>query len=283
MDTTTPIARSTFLEFKANQTLAARNRLALIDLREGWSLLPLSMSLGWLDIRLRYRGSALGPFWLTLSTAVMVGSLGFLYAHIFQIEVAGYLPYLALSLVLCGFLAAIVSEACTAFTDAEGVIRAVRMPFFVFAARTLIRNLLVLAHNILVIVVVFAIFLIWPGWHGLLALPGLLLWGIDALALTLLLGTFCARFRDILPIVASIMQIAFFVTPVIWKPGQLGAGAVYLPLSPFYDMLQIVRAPMLGESPGLEPWLGAMVYSLLLCGVAWSFFVRARGRIAFWI
>jgi hypothetical protein len=125
-------------------------------------------------------------------------------------------------MVLWGFLASVVSEACTAFTESEGIVRAVRMPFFLFAQRLLIRNVLVLAHNILVIAVVDAVFQVWPGWHGLLAIPGLLLWGIDSLALVLLFGTFCARFRDILPIVASVMQIAFFMSPVIWTPEQLG-------------------------------------------------------------
>ncbi len=62
------------------------------------------------------------------------------------------------------------------------------MPFFLFAERLLIRNILVLAHNILVIAVVDVVFQVWPGWHGLLAIPGLLLWGINSLALVLLFG-----------------------------------------------------------------------------------------------
>jgi lipopolysaccharide transport system permease protein len=194
-----------------------------------------------------------------------------------------YLPYLALSLVLWGFLGSVVSESCTAFTESEGIVRAVRMPFFLFSVRLLIRNVLVLAHNILVIAVVYLVFQVWPGWHALLALPGLLLWALDALALVLLLGTFCARFRDILPIVSSIMQIAFFMTPVIWKPEQLGSGQRLLPLNPFFDLLEIVRAPLLGTAPGARIWIGAGLCSFVLWGLAWSLFTRARGRIAFWI
>ena len=83
-------------------------------------------------------------------------SLGFLYSALFHMTLRDYLPFLALSQVLWGFLATLVSEACAAFTDAEPVIRSVRMPFFVFAMRILVRNVLVLAHNICVIVVVFA-------------------------------------------------------------------------------------------------------------------------------
>src|SRR4029079_12729030 len=98
------------------------------------------------------------------------------------------------------------------------MIRSVRMPLFMHALRTLVRNVLVLAHNVVVIVAVDIIFIVWPGWHMLLALPALGVWIVDALAICLLLGAFCARFRDVGPIVGSIMQIAFFLTPVIWQP-----------------------------------------------------------------
>ncbi len=221
-------APATILDLNADMSRASRNRLALADVARGLRLWRLALALGWLDIRLRYRGSMLGPFWLTISTGVMVAALGGLYSALFKMNLHDYLPFLALSQVLWGFLAALVSEACTTFTDAEGIIRSVRMPFFLFSARTLIRNVIALAHNIVVIVVVFAVFWMWPGWDGLLAIPALLVWIVDALALTLLLGAFCARFRDIQPIVNSVMQIMFFITPVIWKPEQLGDGAAKL-------------------------------------------------------
>jgi lipopolysaccharide transport system permease protein len=278
-----PIARLTVLDFQGEMSVGARNRLAVQDIREGLRLKPLAWSLGWLDIRLRYRGSILGPFWLTLSTAIMVGALGVLYAALFHTDVHQYLPFLTLSQILWFFISALVTDACTCFTQAEGMIRSVRMPLFLHAMRTLIRNVLILAHNVVVIVVVFAIFAIWPGWHALLALPAFVLWMIDAFAICLLLGTFCARFRDIGPIVASIMQIAFFLTPVIWQPEQLGVHAVYLPLNPFFALIEIVRAPLLGTTPSAVTWLAAIGFSLLLCGLSWTMFVRARGRIAFWV
>jgi lipopolysaccharide transport system permease protein len=280
----TTIAPPTELNLRADMTLAARNRWAVADIVGGMRLWRLAWALGWLDIRLRYRGSMLGPFWLTISTGVMVGALGFLYSALFKINLRDYLPFLALSQVLWGFLAALVSEACTVFTDAEGVIRSVRMPFFVFSMRALIRNAIALAHNIVVIIVVFAVFAMWPQPSALLALPGLLVWVVDALALTLVLGAFCARFRDIQPIVNSVMQIAFFMTPVIWKPDQLGPdGIAKLAFNPFFDLLEIVRGPILGSEVALSTWVGAIGYSAVLCASSWAFFVRARGRVTFWV
>jgi lipopolysaccharide transport system permease protein len=105
----------------------------------------------------------------------------------------------------------------------------------------------------------------------------------DGLAICLLLGAFCARFRDIAPIVASVMQIAFFLTPVIWKPEQLGAHAWLLPLNPFFAIMEVVRAPLLGTYPGKTIWVAAILYSAVLFVLSWLMFVKARGRVAFWM
>ncbi len=264
--------------------LAGRHAEAGRDLREAASLWRLCWTLGWLDIKLRYRGSILGPFWLTLSTAVMVGAMGGIYATLFNMNLHEYLPFLVLSLVLWNFLSALVGDACVGFTASEAMIRSVRMPFTLYAARIVLRNVLVLAHNLVVVVAVFAIFDSWPGLRGLLALPGYALWLLNSFALTILLGALCARFRDIPPIVASVLQMAFFVTPIIWKPELVGAGRQWLmPFNPFFDLMQIVRGPLLGEMPTQIECAWAVFYSAVLCVATWFLFARVRGRIAFWV
>lgn len=272
------------LALHSDPSPGARQRMAARDVREGFLLWRLFVTLGWLDIRQRYRGSLLGPFWLTLSTGVMVASLGVLYSALFKLEPREYIPFLALSMVLWGYVSAVVGDACHCFTQAEGMIRSIRMPYTLHAARTVVRNLLVLAHNVLVIVAVYAAFDVWPGWRALWAMPGLALWVVDGLAACMLLGALCARFRDISPIVGSLMQIAFFITPVIWKPELLQDGqGGWLPFNPFYSVLEVVRAPLLGGVAGVDIWMSALVYSALLLLAAWLVFSRVRARLAFWV
>ena len=284
MSTTLASPSRTSLVMLSDLSASARQRLALLDLTDAMRQWRLAATLGWLDIRLRYRGSMLGPFWLTLSTAVMVAALGVLYSTLFKMELHDYLPFLALSLVLWGFLSTLVSDACTCFQQAEGMIRSMRMPFHLHAFRVVVRNVLVLAHNVVVIVAVFVIFGVWPGWTALLAVPGFALWLVDGLAICLFLGSVCARFRDIPPIVGSVMQIAFFVSPIIWKPELLtGTAATTLWLNQFYTLLEVVRGPLLGQAPHSTIWVSAVGYSLALLAVSWMLFTRARSRLAFWI
>ena len=270
----------------ATHTWWDRVKMAGADLDETLHLWPLVWTLALLDIRLRYRGSLLGPFWLTLSTAVMVGSIGFLYAKLFHSNISAYLPFLSISLVLWNFISTITADGCLCFTQAESMIRAMRMPLSLHAARIVMRNILVLAHNVIVIVVVFAIFRTMPSLASFSLAPACALWVVDALAVCLMLGVFGARFRDIPPIIGCVVQIAFYLTPIMWSPVMLmhrGMSLVLVKLNPFYALLEIVRGPLLGQA--LEPgaWLVALGYSAGLVMIAGGVFIRARPRIAYWV
>jgi lipopolysaccharide transport system permease protein len=271
------------LDLSADQSWADWHKAAWRDVRDGLAQWRLVWTLAWLDIRLRYRGSLLGPFWLTISTGAMVLAMGGLYALLFRIEVRDYIPFLALSLVLWNYLGTLVGDSCIAFTTNEGLIRSVRMPFTLYAARIVVRNIVVLAHNALVVLAVFTVLWTWPGATALLALPGLVLWLVTSLALALLLGAVCARLHDIPPIVGSIMQMAFFVSAVIWKPSQLGEHEWMMAFNPFFSLLEIVRGPLMGTVPSPLIVACALGYTTLLLVVTWLVFARVRGRIAFWL
>jgi lipopolysaccharide transport system permease protein len=277
-----PVAPANFA-IGAEVSHMQRQGLALTDALQAARLWRLGVTLGWLDIKLKYRGSLLGPFWLTISTAVMIAAIGGVYGALFHTDLKTYLPFLALSLVLWNAMNTLVTDACFTFTQAEGMIRSLRMPFFVHALRVVVRTIISFAHNVPVIIAVFAIFNTWPGAICLKSLPGFALWTVDSFAACMLLGTFCARFRDIPPIVGSVMQIAFYVTPVVWQPKQLGAQGWWLPFNPFDSLIDVVRAPLLGQEASGFVWGLALFYSVAFCAVTWVVFARVRTRIAYWV
>ena len=258
--------------------------LALHDLAEGARTTYLWGRLGWQDIRRRYRRSVLGPFWITISMGILVAILGTLYGELFKVEAVNYVPYLTLGFVIWTLVNGLITDGCAAFVAAGNIIRQSRLPLSVHVYRVVWRNLIVFFHNAVIFVVVAMLFSVRPGWTGLLAIPGLVLLCLNGVWVGLLLGAFAARFRDVPPIVASVVRIAFFVTPIIWMPALLPERAV-LPMSfnPFYHVLEVVRAPLLGQVPDAVSWL-AMI-GITLVGIAATFvvYVRYRWRIAYWI
>ncbi len=281
LQTTMPPPLSVLYVTDANRP--RRMERALEDLATGFARWRLAAALARLDIRNRYRGSVLGPFWLSLSTAIMVVALGLLYSTLFTLPLDEYLPYLAVSLIVWNLVSQTVTDACDSLTAVEGVIRHLPLPYTVHALRCVFRNAAVAAHSLPLVLLVFLFFGHLPGPEALLAVPGLLLVAANAFALAIVLGMVCARFRDIPPIVGSVLQLAFFMSPVLWKPELLKEGQVWLPLNPFYTLMEVVRGPLVQGGAAPVVWASAAGFTLLTCAVAFAFFVRFRGRIAFWV
>lgn len=242
-----------------------------------WNLLALQ------DIRQRYRRSMLGPFWLTLSAVVSIGALALVYTRIFKIPAEQYLPFLSVGFIFWIFLSSLIVESCGVFIQSESIIKQISLPFGVHVMRMVWRNALVLAHNAVVLVLVLVFMGLNPGLNGLLVAPALALALVAGLALGYLLGTLSARFRDIPPIVASLMQVLFYVTPVIWTPDLLKDHPALLLWNPVYHFLEILRAPVLGKPGPAESWMAAAAITVALLVAALPFFARFRKRIAFWL
>jgi lipopolysaccharide transport system permease protein len=102
--------------------------------------------------------------------------------------------------------------------------------------------------------------------------------------LVALLGAIAARFRDVPMIIASIMQISFFITPVMWRPDQLTERAQWLVhLNPLASYLEILRQPLLGHTASLQAWLTACAM-LCVLGIAFvALYRHVRRRIVYWL
>lgn len=256
---------------------------AIGDVTSGLSLWQLWTSLGWNEILQRYRRSLLGPFWLTTSMAIMVVTLGFLYAQLFKTPIEQFLPFLCVGLLVWTFVSSFLLEGGVLFTGSESYIKQVKLPYSVYVFSSTWSKLIIFAHNLVIYVGIILYFGISPGLTGLLALPGLVLVTINGALLTLLIGMVSARFRDIPQLIASAVQIVFFVTPIMWKPELLEGRTYIATLNPVFHLIELVRAPLLGSVPSLQSYGAVLVLTLVNFAVVSIFFTRFRSRIAYWV
>jgi len=234
----------------------------LRDVAGGFAMWELWSVLGWNDIRQRYRRSLLGPFWLTLSMGVMIGTIGF---------------------VVWALLSGIVQDSCTVFTGSEGIIRQLRVPYSVHILRMLWRNIIVFAHNLLIYILVMALFHVRPDGALVFVLPGFLLICLNGIWVGIVLGSLNARFRDLQPIIFNVMQIFFYVTPIVWRPEQLAEHPAVVQFNPLYHFIELLRMPLLGTVPPATTWLVAIGITVFGYLGALLFFGHYRGRIAYWL
>ncbi len=264
-------------------TPPSRTALAWRDLADGFGRSWLWGALALQDIKLRYRGSMLGPFWLTISTLVMVVAMGAIYGRLFHVDIATYLPYLCLGLIVWQNFSSTITEGCETFLREQSVIQQVPIPFSIHAYRNVCRNFIVLAHNLVIVPIGLVIFAIPIDWHILEIIPGFLLLAINGFWISILLGLISARFRDVPPIVASFLQVLFFVTPIIWPVELLGDWQAIATFNPLFAAIDVVRAPLLGVATADNSWMALLIMTVLGCGVTFAVFARFRTRIAYWI
>jgi lipopolysaccharide transport system permease protein len=240
-------------------------------------------ALGWNDIRQRYRRSVLGPFWITCSMAVFITLLGVIYGNIFKIELRTYLPYLTLGYIIWGFVSQATNESSIAFQESERIIRQIRLPYSIFVLRVVWRNFIVFLHTIVIFVPVAMFYDVRPGLVGLLALPGLALVYINQVWVTLALAIICTRYRDVQQIVATAIQLMLFATPIMWPISALSNAAIIAYVNPLYHMIELVRAPMLGEIPSKLSWLVVIACAVVGWTIAILLLRRATQRLVFWL
>jgi len=253
------------------------------DISDGLRAVHVWAILGLHDIRQRYRRSFLGPFWFTLSTLIMVSVLGGIYATLLQQDVSNYEAFLAVGLVVWQYIASVTNEGCTAFTTVDYLIKQVRLPLTVHVVREVWRNFLILLHSLPIVILLLIVFGKTPGW-GLLLVPlGLAALFLNGLWLGVVLGILCTRFRDIPPIIANLVQIAFFFTPVMWAPQFIGGRAWIATYNPLYHLIEVVRAPLLGQDVAVQSWL--WVGAILVAGLASAQLLmkRYRFRVPYWL
>jgi ABC-type polysaccharide/polyol phosphate export permease len=278
------------------QTEAVAHKGALIDHADDWydhtgstdiwvamRNVHVWAALGWHDIRQRYRRSVIGPFWFTLSTFIMIGVLGLLYSELLNQDIVTYLPYLGIGLVLWQYLSTSIVEGANGFIGAGYLIKQIRMPVTTHICRIVWRNFCILLHS-LPVVVLFSLALgNRPGLSFILVVPGLLLLLLCGVWMGIVLGIICLRFRDALPIITNILQVAFFFTPIMWSPSLLKDRAWIAHYNPLYHLIEIVRAPMTGEPIEAVSWLWATGLVVVGFAIAQSMMKKTRHKLSYWL
>ena len=255
----------------------------LADIKDSLKQRHIWMLLAWLEIKQRYSRSKIGPFWLTLSMGVLVTALGVIYGALFKMSVSEYLPMLAVGLVMWSFISITLTEGCNAYVMSAGYIKQIALPKSIFIFQNLWRNLIVLAHNFVIVIIVLLVFKInfLPTLHlfvlGMLLLIWNLWWS------TMVLALICARFRDVPPIIISVLQVIFYITPILFKKEMLNKYAWLIDFNPFAHLIEIVRSPLLGQTPSILNIL--ICLSLAIVGSVLCVFMHGRynARVPYWV
>lgn len=235
------------------------------------------------DTKARYKFSVIGPFWPMLSNVFGVLCLGLIWGHLLKQDMNTFIPQLTVGLIIWQLISGVLSDSSTVFVRYGAVIRNVDMPSCFFSVRILSKHLINLAHNLVIIVGVMWYYNVPLTSNLWLVLPGLLLVTLNLYWLLHGLGLAGARFRDIEPIINSLLPLLFFVSPVLYRADNFPAALNILLLNPFSYMIEVIRIPILGGSIPILTWV-VLVGMLVVGGTLTWYCQQKQGKnLAFWI
>ena len=242
------------------------------------------MRLGWLEIKRRYSRTLLGPFWTTLSLGIFIFALGILWSKLWNQDERSFLPFLTAGMIAWLTLSSIVSEACSVFISAETLIKSLNFSYIILCLSLIWRNLIVMAHNLIILLIVAIYSGINLNINNLLLIPGLILICLNALWITTLLGILCSRYRDIQQIVVSLLSITMFLTPILWTADRIPEShRAFVKYNIIYHYVELIRAPLLGKQPDAFSWLIIIVATIIGWTITTALYVKYRNRIPFWL
>jgi len=258
--------------------------MRLIDIRQ---IFPFSDTGFWFvyalqDIKNRYSRSVLGPLWLSLSILVTVCAMGPLYGMLLNQSGGDYYLYLASGVVLWALVATSLAEGSTAFTSHEVFLKQTNIALASYVMRGSVRNIIIFLHNFLILLFFYIIF----GnlsWRFFLIIPISLLIFVILYSISLTLAIVCARFRDLIPLVSNLLQLAMFLTPVFWIVPVSSERQLYTFLNPFFYMLSIFRAPF--GLTTFSVWDFFILGVILMVSIISNYFLlnRFKKRIVYWV
>lgn len=217
----------------------------------------------WLDILVRARRSRLGFLWLIVPSVVYVFGIGSFFHGMQGGSLGAYFTHVALGAAVFRSLMSSIIGSANVFHQSQSFIMDGRVRLTDYVLESLAKSLFDLCMYVPVIVVALFLFGEASPYGLLLSLPALIVLYVNALWVATVFALAGARFVDFGQLLNTISIFLFLLTPIIWYPEQVPPGsfrAKLMLINPFYHLIEIFRAPIMGEvvNPASLLYVGIM-------------------------
>jgi len=258
-------------------------RKAVKDLNLGLSIRRIWVHQAYHDLTVKYKRTVLGSLWVSGSMVFTSVAVAIVFGGLFGQSLQQALPYVMGGNLCASLVFFPVIEAAEMFMAASGIIRNHAYPFTYYAFENVTRQFFLFLHNIVVYYIAMLLVggLTVPHWT---IVPGLIVTLINMVTWGMLIGMIAARFRDLRFLLPYLAQLFFFLTPIYWHADNLKGWRSYIALfNPFYGLIEIMRAPLMGHAAPISSWemaSGVFIVGILMWLIFFSLF---RRRIPFWV
>lgn len=235
------------------------------------------------DLKARVARSRLGAAWMVLQPLAQVAIYSLVLSRVMGAKLPGttneyaYSIYLMSGMLAWSLFLEIVTRSLTLFVDNGNLMKKI---FFPRATLPFIAVGSALVSNVLLFIATLLIFGIAGHMPSVAVLWIPLLMGVTivfSLGIGLLLGVINVFVRDVGQVMNVVLQLWFWVTPIVYMPSILpsGFGSVIRANPMYYIVSSYQSVLLLGKSPELLPLAITAVSSLIVLALAFFLFRRA--------
>ena len=257
----------------------------LTELKKSLSFIDLIIFLAFSDIKAKYSRTIIGPLWLILSIGIFVVAFGIIGSKLWGLELKKFMPFFASGYVVWILISNIISDSTSVLNNSSNTIKSINTPFLIFIISSVIKNLIIFFHH-LIIFFLICFFLSYEINLNLFQIvPSIILIFLIGVLFSFIWSIICSRFNDISALTTNMLQIFFFLTPIFWPTDRLSGNYFQLlvDLNPIYQVLNLVRSPLLGKSLEIQNFV--YVFLIILIFFLLSVIVgnKYRKKIIFFI
>ena len=254
--------------------------LALRTLRN----LRKAFAWAWLDIVCQYRRSKIGPLWETINALVMTIGMTVVSSAVIGGRPASLIGYIGLGMITWTVLSNFLNEGAATLVHSRDHILTSNLSIDYYISRMVMRNLIVFLHHFVLYFLALVTGVLSLHWTALLAVPGILLLFVNGYWIVTTISLVCTRFRDLELIIRNLMQLVFFVTPIFWDYRHVASNRSFIvDYNLFFYFIEIVRGPLLGETPPVQYYEVVLVVTVIGYLLAYLTYRRLRRELAFFL
>ena len=204
------------------------------------------MTLSWYMIKMQFRRTEFGPVWIVLQVATFVIALGYIFANIQGESFSSFFVYITSGYTFWLLISNMVTSGGETFTGLNGLPNLTKVAISNHAFLRISSQLLLFLHQAIPLVVVLLIFHKSIEINLLSFLFGFSMIILFGFWVSIFLGCLCLRFPDLSQAVTAVMQVMFFITPIMFRTSRVPGGNILFGLNPLYHLLILVQGQYSG-------------------------------------
>jgi len=241
--------------------------------------------LGCFDILTKYQRSKFGPWWLTLNTSLVIILLSSIWPNILGTDSTFFISYFSIGFIIWIWISISITETALSFIEFESILKEMKIPLSTLVSRVTLRNFFLFLHNIPIIIFVAYYFDLSVNISDVFfhTLPSVVLIFLSLNFCGIVFAILSSRYRDILSIITTVMQLLFFVTPIMWHPDMLPRSTVLIDYNIINFWIASIRQPLLGQALPDNTLLVIFIFCIFVFLLSIVLLGKYKNKVILWL